>query len=131
MNDAAEFHVHRWVSDDGLTLHSRIYDRAGSRARTVLCLHGLTRNNKDFEDLAQHLSPRYRVICPDLRGRGRSDYDLRWQNYKPATYLADIARLLTSLNVRRVSVIGTSLGGILGMLLPALLPGAICGRSVE
>jgi pimeloyl-ACP methyl ester carboxylesterase len=127
MRDAAEFYVHRSVSDDGLTLYSRIYDRAGSAARTVLCLHGLTRNSKDFEDLAQYLSRRYRVICPDLRGRGLSDYDPRWQNYKPAIYLADIARLLTSLSVRRVSVIGTSLGGILGMRLPQLLPGAIAG----
>jgi pimeloyl-ACP methyl ester carboxylesterase len=127
MRDAAEFYVHRAVSDDGLTLYSRIYDRAGSAARTVLCLHGLTRNSKDFEDLAQYLSRRYRVICPDLRGRGLSDYDPRWQNYKPAIYLADIARLLTSLSVRRVSVIGTSLGGILGMRLPQLLPGAIAG----
>ena len=93
----------------------------------MLCLHGLTRNSKDFEDLAQYLSPQYRVICPDLRGRGLSDYDLKWQNYKPAIYLGDIAGLLTSLNVRRVSVIGTSLGGILGMLLPAFLPGAIAG----
>ncbi len=127
MNDAPEFRVHRWVSDDGLTLYSRVYDRVGSAARTVLCLHGLTRNSKDFEDLAQHLSQRYRVICPDLRGRGLSDYDPKWQNYKPAIYLADIAGLLTSLSVRRVSVIGTSLGGILGMLLPPLLPGAING----
>jgi pimeloyl-ACP methyl ester carboxylesterase len=127
MNDASEFRVHRWGSGDGLTLYSRVYDRAGSAARTVLCLHGLTRNSKDFEDLAQYLSPRYRVICPDLRGRGLSDYDSIWQNYKPAIYLGDIARLLTSLNLRRVSVIGTSLGGILGMLLPALLPGAIAG----
>jgi len=127
MNDAPEFRAHRWVSDDGLTLYSRVYDRAGSAAKTVLCLHGLTRNSKDFEDLAQYLSLRYRVICPDLRGRGLSDYDLKWQNYKPAIYLGDIAGLLTSLNVRRVSVIGTSLGGILGMLLPAFLPAAIAG----
>jgi pimeloyl-ACP methyl ester carboxylesterase len=127
MNDTPEFRGHRWVSDDGLTLYSRVYDRAGSAARTVLCLHGLTRNSKDFEDLAEYLSPRYRVICPDLRGRGLSDYDTRWQNYKPAIYLADIAGLLKSLDIPRVSVIGTSLGGILGMLLPALLPGAITG----
>ncbi len=127
MNDAPEFRAHRWVSDDGLTLYSRVYDRAGPAARTVLCLHGLTRNGKDFEDLAQYLCSRYRVICPDLRGRGLSDYDPRWQNYKPAVYLADIAGLLASLSIPRVSVIGTSLGGILGMLLPAFLPGAIAG----
>jgi pimeloyl-ACP methyl ester carboxylesterase len=127
MNNAPEFSAHRWVSDDGLTLYSRVYDRAGSAAGTVLCLHGLTRNSKDFEDLARYLSPRYHVICPDLRGRGLSDCDPRWQNYKPAIYLADIAGLLTSLKVQRVSVIGTSLGGILGMLLPPFLPGAITG----
>jgi pimeloyl-ACP methyl ester carboxylesterase len=127
MNDAPEFRVHQWVSDDGRTLYSRVYDRAGSAARAVLCLHGLTRNSKDFEDLARYLSSRYRLICPDLRGRGLSEYDPQWQNYKPATYLADIAGLLTGLHVRRVSVIGTSLGGLLAMLLPAFLPGAITG----
>jgi pimeloyl-ACP methyl ester carboxylesterase len=122
-----EFWEHRWVSRDGLALYSRVYEGAGPAAGAVLCLHGLTRNSKDFEDLALHLSGRYRVICPDLRGRGRSACDPTWQNYRPGTYLADLAELLASLGVKRFAVIGTSLGGLLGMLLPAFLPGLVAG----
>ena len=96
-------------------------------AAAVLCLPGLTRNSKDFEDLAPHLSPRYRVICPDLRGRGLSAPDPVWQNYHPGTYLADLAGLLAGLGVQRLAVIGTSLGGVLAMLLSTFLPGVIAG----
>jgi hypothetical protein len=64
MSGQPEFRGHRWLSKDGLSLYSRVYDAAGSAVATVLCLPGLTRNSKDFEDLALHLSPRYRVICP-------------------------------------------------------------------
>jgi pimeloyl-ACP methyl ester carboxylesterase len=127
MSGQAEFRAHRWLSKDGLSLYSRVYDAAGSAAAPVLCLHGLTRNNKDFEDLALHLSPRYRVICPDLRGRGLSASDPVWQNYRPGTYLADLAGLVEGLGLRRVAVIGTSLGGLLAMMLPAFLPGVIAG----
>ncbi len=119
--------LHSWVSRDGLRLYSRVYDAPGSGAGTVLCLHGLTRNSKDFEDLAPHLSRRYRVICPDLRGRGLSAYDPTWQNYHPGIYLADLADLLASLGAKRLAVIGSSLGGRLAMLLPGFLPGSIAG----
>ena len=127
MSGQPEFRAHRWLSKDGLSLYCRVYDAAGSAAAPVLCLPGLTRNSKDFEDLALHLSPRYRVICPDLRGRGLSAPDPVWQNYRPGTYLADLAGLLAGLRVQRLAVIGTSLGGLLAMLLPALLPGTIAG----
>jgi len=127
MSSHDEFRVHRWLSKDGLSLYSRVYDTAGSGAASVLCLHGLTRNSKDFEDLAFHLSPRYRVICPDLRGRGLSASDPVWQNYHPGTYLADLAGLVEGLGVRRVAIIGTSLGGLLAMMLPTFLPGVIAG----
>ncbi len=119
--------AHRWVSKDGLSLYSRVYDQAGPAAASVLCLPGLTRNSKDFEDLAMHLSPRYRVICPDLRGRGLSAPDPVWQNYHPGTYLADLSGLVAGLGVQRLAVIGTSLGGLLAMLLPTVLPGVIAG----
>src|SRR5271154_2311798 len=97
MSAQGEFRAHRWPSRDGLSLYSRVYDEAGADAASVLCLHGLTRNSKDFEDLAPHLSRRYRVICPDLRGRGLSDVDPVWRNYQPATYLADLSGLLAGL----------------------------------
>jgi pimeloyl-ACP methyl ester carboxylesterase len=127
MSGQPEFRAHKWLSKDGLSLYSRVYDAAGSAAPQVLCLPGLTRNSKDFEDLALHLSPRYRVICPDLRGRGLSAPDPVWQNYHPGTYLADLAGLVTGLGVQRLTVVGTSLGGLLAMSLPAFLPGVIGG----
>jgi len=127
MSTQPEFRAHRWLSKDGLSLYSRVYDAAGSAAAPVLCLHGLTRNSKDFEDLALHLSPSYRVISPDLRGRGLSAPDPVWQNYQAGTYLSDLAGLVAGLGVQRLIVIGTSLGGLLAMLLPAFLPGVIAG----
>jgi pimeloyl-ACP methyl ester carboxylesterase len=125
------FRVHRWLAKDGLSLYSRVYDAAGPNAPTILCLHGLTRNSKDFEDLARHLSPRYRVICPDLRGRGQSERDPVWQNYHPRTYLSDIAELVDGLRAQRFVVIGTSLGGLLAILLPGLLPGRVAGAVLN
>jgi pimeloyl-ACP methyl ester carboxylesterase len=83
----------------------------------VLCLHGLTRNSRDFEDLAPHLQHRYRVIVPDVRGRGLSARDPNPQNYQPAIYLQDILALLDSVDAQRVAVIGTSMGGLLAMMM--------------
>ena len=106
-----------WTSHDGLPLYSRVYEGPESSADTVLCLHGLTRNSRDFEDLAPHLQSRYRVIVPDVRGRGRSARDPNPQNYQPAIYLQDILGLMDSLGVARASVIGTSMGGLLAMMM--------------
>jgi pimeloyl-ACP methyl ester carboxylesterase len=102
---------------DGLRLYTRVYETQGPGAATVLCLHGLTRNSRDFEDLAPHLQRRYRVIVPDLRGRGFSARDPNPQNYQPAIYIQDIVALLDTLNAPRVTVIGTSLGGLLAMMM--------------
>jgi pimeloyl-ACP methyl ester carboxylesterase len=108
-----------WHSEDGLRLCARLYESPhGARdPGTVLCLHGLTRNSRDFEILAPHLSARYRVIAPDLRGRGFSDWDPKPQNYNPGVYLDDILTLLGITDAMRVAIIGTSLGGMLGMRL--------------
>ena len=91
----SEFQAHRWLSKDSLSLYRRGYDAGGSAA-AVLCLPGLTHKSKGFEDLALHLSSRYHVICPGLRGRGLSAPDPVWQNYPPCTYLADLAGLIAS-----------------------------------
>ena len=77
-------------SRDGLGLYTRDYPGPAADAPIILCLHGLTRNSRDFEDLAPHLQKRHRVVVPDLRGRGRSDRDPQPQNYTPAVYLADL-----------------------------------------
>ena len=106
-----------WVSHDGLRLYARVYEGPRSDAPTVLCLHGLTRNSRDFEDLAPHLARRYRVIVPDLRGRGFSARDPQLQNYQPTVYVQDILALFDATAVSRAAVIGTSLGGMLAMML--------------
>jgi pimeloyl-ACP methyl ester carboxylesterase len=112
----ASFDTHTWQSSDGLTLSARIYPGDPARA-PVLCLPGLTRNSRDFEDLAAAIAPARRVICPDLRGRGRSQYAADPASYAPAQYLGDILLLLADLGVERFVAIGTSLGGLLTMML--------------
>ncbi len=94
----------------------------------VLCLGGLNRNSKDFHQLARRLATNgggRRVICPDYRGRGRSDYDADWSNYTPPSYLSDIRHLLALAGVRKVVVIGTSLGGLLAAAMTAAMPMAL------
>jgi len=85
----------------------------------VLCLHGLTRNSRDFAALAEHIAPARRVLVPDQRGRGRSQYDANWLNYHPGTYIDDMWTLLRELSVERLIVVGTSLGGLMAMLMAA------------
>lgn len=119
-----------WLtSQDGLRLYYRDYlgppSPSMNPAAPVLCLPGVTRNSKDFALLAERLSARRRVICPDFRGRGRSDNDPDWKNYIPTTYANDIRHLLVSLGVHRVHVIGTSLGGIVAMVMAVATPGVL------
>jgi pimeloyl-ACP methyl ester carboxylesterase len=108
-----------WTTPDGLRLYARVYESKRSAAPTVLCLAGLTRNGRDFEDLAPHLQQCYRVIVPDMRGRGLSAWDPNPQNYQPAIYIRDILALLDMLGAAQVSIIGTSLGGLLAMMMAA------------
>jgi pimeloyl-ACP methyl ester carboxylesterase len=110
--------THYFRSSDGLQLYCR--DFASDKDGTpVLCLPGLTRNSRDFEDLANYLSGRRRVLTPDLRGRGLSEYDPEWRNYHPSTYVQDAWTLLDTLAIDKVIVIGTSLGGICAMAMSA------------
>jgi pimeloyl-ACP methyl ester carboxylesterase len=116
----------RWFeSSDGLRLYYRDYAAAAPGQLPVLCLPGLTRNSRDFEHVALRLQSRRRVLCADLRGRGRSQHDPQWQNYHPGTYLGDITRLLEHAGVERCVFFGTSLGGILTMLTAATQPGRV------
>jgi len=110
---------HLYRTRDGLKLHYRDYP--GDPRRTpVLCLHGLTRNCRDFEALALRIAPGRRVITPDFRGRGKSQHDSMWMNYHPMTYVDDVWALLREVAVDPVIVIGTSLGGIVAMLMAAV-----------
>lgn len=107
-----------WTSDDGLRLH--YCDYAGSSTRPpILCLPGLTRNARDFEGVAERLGGEWRLICPDLRGRGESGYAKDPLNYVPLTYLQDIEALIRELALDRIVLFGTSLGGLLTMLIAA------------
>lgn len=87
--------------------------------RVLVCVHGLTRSGRDFDALAGALQEEYRVVCPDLPGRGRSDWLDNTSDYGYAVYLADITILLGRLDVERIDWLGTSLGGLIGMLLAA------------
>lgn len=111
----------RVMVGDGLGLHCRDYAGPASAADRppVLCLPGLTRNCRDFEPLALHLAARHRVLTPDLRGRGGSDRDPDWRRYRLDVYVADIAALMHALAVPEAVVVGTSLGGLVGMSLAA------------
>ncbi|MCG8503177.1 MAG: alpha/beta hydrolase [Sphingomonadales bacterium] len=109
-------------SDDGLNLYFRDYAARSGAHTPVLCLTGLTRNCRDYENLAPHISRHHRVICPDPRGRGRSDYDPTAENYHPGTYVQDTFKLLGLLAVERVIIIGTSMGGLMAMIMSAMAP---------
>jgi pimeloyl-ACP methyl ester carboxylesterase len=111
-----------YASADGLRLYYRDYAAGEPGRLPVLCLPGLTRNSRDFAHVAERLQPHRRVLCADLRGRGRSQHDPNWQNYHPGTYLADVVRLLADAGVERCVMFGTSLGGILTMMLAATQP---------
>jgi pimeloyl-ACP methyl ester carboxylesterase len=109
----------------GLRLFSRVYAGPGADAPVVLCLHGLKRNGRDFEDLAPHLAARCRVIVPDVRGRGFSARDPNSGNYQIPVYMKDVLTLLAGLGASRVAIIGTSMGGLIGMMLAATQPGLV------
>jgi pimeloyl-ACP methyl ester carboxylesterase len=109
-------------SQEGLRLFSRVYAGPSADVPVVLCLHGLMRNSRDFEYLAVHLAGRYRVVAPDVRGRGFSARDANSGNYQIPTYSADLLLLLRGLGVARVNIIGTSMGGLMAMLLASMQP---------
>lgn len=89
-------------------------------ARVVICVHGLTRQGRDFDFLARALAARgFRVVCPDVAGRGASDRLADPANYAAPQYLADMTALIARLGVERVDWIGTSMGGLIGLLLAA------------
>jgi pimeloyl-ACP methyl ester carboxylesterase len=100
--------------------HRLAYAEWGPAAapRTLICAHGLTRNGRDFDRLAAALADRYRVICPDVAGRGRSDW-LPAAEYGYPQYLADMAALVARLGVGEVDWLGTSMGGLIGIYLAA------------
>lgn len=94
-------------------------------------MHGLTRNSADFHNLAVKLKDRYRVVSVDQRGRGQSDYDSNPKNYRPDIYCADMFALLKFLDVQKVIAIGTSMGGLMTMMMSALKPGVFTAAIIN
>jgi pimeloyl-ACP methyl ester carboxylesterase len=91
----------------------------GEAARNVICVHGLTRNGRDFDDLASKLAETRRVVCPDVVGRGRSDWLSDPSQYQITQYVSDLAALIARMDVGWVDWVGTSMGGLIGMVLAA------------
>jgi pimeloyl-ACP methyl ester carboxylesterase len=110
-----------FTSDDGLSLRARDYAGAGGPARLpVICIHGLTRNASDFDELAPRLAASSRrVLALDVRGRGESQRDPNPDNYTPSVYAADVARLASDLGIARAVFVGTSMGGMITMQMAA------------
>ncbi len=113
-------HVSRWwTSRDGLRLHAREYAAAEGPARLpVICIHGLTRNSRDFEEVAPWIAAEgRRVLALDVRGRGLSDRDPKPMRYTPLTYARDVIDLLEAAGISRAVFVGTSMGALITMTL--------------
>ena len=110
-----------FTSDDGLQLYARDYASASGPARLpVICIHGLTRNSADFDELAPMIAAlSRRVLALDVRGRGRSQRDPDPDNYNPNVYAGDVVKLMSDLGIARAVFIGTSMGGLITMALAA------------
>lgn len=119
-----------WTSRDGLKLHFRDYAGRADRP-PVLCLPGLTRNARDFEPVAERIAGEWRVLCPDLRGRGDSAYAKDSASYNPLQYVDDIALLLEQEGIERVVAFGTSLGGLMTMILAMTAPQRLAGALLN
>lgn len=115
-----------WTSRDGLTLHYRDYAGPADRP-PVLALHGLTRNARDFEALADRYAGDWRVLAVDFRGRGASSHDPSPLQYMPPVYAADILQLLDQFEIAEAVFVGTSLGGLVTMVVAAFAPQRIAG----
>ncbi|MFM7404432.1 MAG: alpha/beta fold hydrolase [Erythrobacter sp.] len=121
---AATYEDRYWTSSDGLNLHYRNYPGPeGSTRLPVLCMHGLTRNARDFASLAEVLAASRRVIVTEMRGRGLSDYAPDSDTYTANHYVPDVEKLLAEEGITRFVVIGTSMGGLMTMVMAAGKPG--------
>jgi pimeloyl-ACP methyl ester carboxylesterase len=127
MSSTDRFRDFHWTSKDGLRLFARDYPAADDDAKLpVICLHGLTRNSKDFEDIAPLIAATgRRVIVPDVRGRGLSDHDPQPTNYQPRIYARDAVEMMDLLDIERAVFLGTSMGGLITMTLMAMRPKAV------
>jgi pimeloyl-ACP methyl ester carboxylesterase len=128
-----DFAERRWTSRGGLLLYARDYAGDSGQARLpIICLHGLTRNSKDFADVAPALAATgRRVLVPDVRGRGLSDRDADASHYAPRIYARDVLELMRSLGLARAVFLGTSMGGIITLAMMAIRPQAVAAAILN
>lgn len=119
-----------WSSRDGLTLHYRDYPGQPDRP-PLLCLPGLTRNARDFAELAERLSGQWRVLCPDMRGRGDSEYARDATTYNPVQYVEDVTALLDHERIESVVAVGTSLGALMTLIMAIGAPERIAAAILN
>lgn len=131
MSKTDGFRERRYTAQDGLGLYYRDYGDPLAERCPLLCLSGLTRNCKDFHAFALRLSKDRRVVCPDFRGRGRSDYDRSWRNYRPDVYVNDLFHLLAAAGLHRVVICGLSMGGLLAMAMAVVTPSHVAGAILN
>jgi pimeloyl-ACP methyl ester carboxylesterase len=122
-----------WWSQDALRLHARDYPGPPEAAGrpTILCLPGLTRNSRDFEGFAARYSDRFRIIAVDFRGRGESAWAKDALTYVPLMYAQDLERLIGEQQLKTMIFVGTSLGGIVTMLMAAMLGDKLVGAVLN
>ena len=122
-----------WTSPDGLRLHARDYAGAEGPAKLpVIAIHGLTRNSRDFENVAPYIAATgRRVLALDIRGRGLSDRDARPMRYQPPTYAKDVLALMDQQGISRAVFLGTSMGGLITMAIAIFRVKAIAGAILN
>lgn len=124
MTGSAGFEDGLFTNADGLKVSYRIHAAQGTESGPpVFCLHGLTRNLKDFEDLAPKIAAMGRkVVSATQRGRGRSEYDPQHERYNPGVYMTDMFGLLDHLGIEKAVFVGTSMGGLMTMIAATMAP---------
>ncbi|MEM6818688.1 MAG: alpha/beta hydrolase [Pseudomonadota bacterium] len=120
---------HRFAVESGLELYGR--EHGATDGPTIVALHGLTRNSEDFDSFAAYLPDGWRMLALDFRGRGQSDYDPNWQQYVPAMYVRDVREVLQQAEIDRAVFLGTSLGGLVTMLLASVTPELAAGAILN
>ncbi|MCG2840618.1 alpha/beta hydrolase [Sandaracinobacter sp. RS1-74] len=134
MTDAAvAFVERRWTAADGSSLFARDYPAAAGPARLpVVLIHGLTRNSGDFEDVAPWIAAGgRRVLAVDVRGRGRSEWSADPMRYQLPTYAADMLAMLDALGISRAHFVGTSMGGLITLLVSARRMRAVASATLN
>lgn len=129
----SEYSQHYFTAPDGIRTAYRRYRAPGSVSKLpVVCLHGLTRNSRDFEEVAPRIGASGRpVIAVDVRGRGLSDRGTPPESYTPQVYVEDLLGLLEQEKLGKIIAIGTSMGGIMTMIAAAMRPEMLAGAVLN